>query len=36
VVFWQPQAQAAPAQDVHEQAFDGVVLFDMTSSFEGG
>jgi hypothetical protein len=31
-VGWQPQVQAAPAQDEHEQVFE-VVLFDMTSSF---
>ena len=33
---WQPQVQAAPEQDVHEQAFEIVVLFDMTSSLESG
>jgi hypothetical protein len=35
-VAWQPHVQAAPAQDAHEQVFAVVVLFDMTSSFEGG
>jgi hypothetical protein len=27
--------QVAPAQDVHEQVFEVVVLCDMTSSFDG-
>jgi hypothetical protein len=35
-VLWQPQVQAAPAQDAHEQGFEVVVLFDMTGSFESG
>jgi hypothetical protein len=35
-VGWQPHVQVAPAQDAHEQAFEVVVLFDMTGSFEGG
>lgn len=35
-VAWQPQVQVAPAQDAHEQAFEVVVVFDMTSSFEDG
>jgi hypothetical protein len=35
-LVWQPQVQAAPAQDEHEQGFEAVVLFDMTGSFEGG
>jgi hypothetical protein len=26
-VLWQPQVQAAPAQDAHEQGFEVVVLF---------
>jgi len=32
---WQPQVQVAPAHDSHAQAF-GVVVFVITSSFEGG
>jgi hypothetical protein len=35
-VFWQPHVQAAPAQGPHGQAFEVVLLFVMTSSFEGG
>jgi hypothetical protein len=35
-VVWQPHVQLAPAQEAHEQAFGVVLLFDMTSSFEGG
>jgi len=32
---WQPQVQVVPAHDLHSQAF-GVVVFFITSSFEGG
>jgi len=38
VAAWQPQVQVDPAHDVHEQVFGvvGLVLVDMSSSFEGG
>jgi hypothetical protein len=32
----QPHVQAAPVQGAHQQVFEVAVLFDMTSSFEGG
>ena len=35
-VLSQPHVQVAPAQDAHGQVFEVAVLFDMTSSFEGG
>jgi len=35
-VLSQPHVQVAPAQDAHGQVFEFAVLFDMTSSFEGG